>query len=163
MSDVFILDLGDSIKGNCAIDGYANKIIINSFSHGAYIPMANDAANTERTAGRPVLSEMGLVKLSDLSTTELFKACTRGTKLGTAKLHVGRVENGVYMNFMTYTLDNAMISQMNSSGGGATGIPADAFSINFTKIKADFTQQKTDSTAKGTGTWNWNLETMKAD
>lgn len=163
MSDVFILDLGDTIKGNCAITGYANKIIVNSFTHSAFIPMAGDAANTERTAGRPVLSEMAFVKFSDLATTEMFKACTRGTKIGPATLHIGRVENGEYMNFMTYVMDNAMISQITSGGGGGNGIPADAFSINFTKIKADFTQQKTDSTAKGTGTWNWNLETMKAD
>jgi type VI secretion system secreted protein Hcp len=65
------------------------------------------------------------------------------------------------MNFMTYVMDNAMVSQMSCSGVG--GIPNDSFSINFTKIKADFSQQKTDSTEKGKGTWNWNLETMKAD
>ena len=163
MSDVLILDLGTTIKGNCAIDGFADKIIVNSFSHSAYIPMAGDSANTERTSGRPVLSEMAFIKFSDLATTELFKACTRGTKIGAATLHVGRVENGVYMNFMTYVMDNAMISQISTGGGAGTGIPADSFSLNFTKTKADFTQQKTDSTAKGTGTWNWNLETMKFD
>jgi type VI secretion system secreted protein Hcp len=161
MSDVLILDLGDTIKGNCTITGYTDKIIVHSFSHNAYLPMGSDAGNTERTLGRPVLSEMSFSKSSDLSTTEMFKACTQGTKIGTAKLNIGRVENGVYMNFMTYEMTNAMISQMSSAGGG--GIPNDSFSINFTKIKADFTQQQTDSTAKGTGTWNWNLETMKAD
>jgi len=161
MSDVLILDLGSDITGNCTIDGYADKIIVSSFSHNAYLPMGSDAGNTERTMGRPVLSEMSFSKSSDLSTTALFAACTKGTKIGSATLNIGRVENGVYMNFMTYVMDNAMISQMSCSGGG--GIPNDSFSINFTKIKADFTQQKTDSTAKGKGTWNWNLETMKAD
>jgi type VI secretion system secreted protein Hcp len=161
MSDVLILDLGDTIKGNCTITGYTDKIIVNSFSHSAYLPMSSDAGNTERTLGRPVLSEMSFSKSSDLSTTELFKSCTQGSKIGPAKLNIGRVENGVYMNFMTYTMTNAMISQMSCSGGG--GIPNDSFSINFTKIEASFTQQQTDSTSKGTGTWNWNLETMKAD
>jgi type VI secretion system secreted protein Hcp len=161
MSDVLILDLGTTIKGNCTITGYIDKIIVSSFSHNAYLPMGSDAGNTERTMGRAVLSEMSFSKSSDLATTELFKACTQGTKIGPATLNIGRVENGVYMNFMTYAMDNAMISQMSCSGGG--GIPNDSFSINFTKIKADFTQQKTDSSAKGTGTWNWNLETMKAD
>jgi type VI secretion system secreted protein Hcp len=161
MSDVLILDLGTDIKGNCTIKDYADKIIVSSFSHNAYLPMGSDAGNTERTMGRPVLSEMSFSKSSDLSTTELFKACTQGTKIGPAKLNIGRVENGVYMNFMTYVMDNAMISQMSCSGGG--GIPNDSFSINFTKIVANFTQQKTDSSAKGVGTWNWNLETMKAD
>lgn len=161
MSDVLILDLGDAIKGNCTIAKYPNKIIVNSFSHSAYLPMGSDAGNTERTLGRPVLSEMSFSKPSDLSTTELFKSCTQGTKIGLAKLYIGRVENGVYMDFMSYEMSNAMISQMSCSGGG--GIPNDSFSINFTKIEATFTQQQADSTSKGTGTWNWNLETMKAD
>lgn len=161
MSDILILDLGADIKGNCTLVGYADKLIVRSFSHSASLPMGSDAGNTERTVGRPVLSEMSFTKTSDLSTTELFKACTRGSKIGPATLHIGRVENGAYMNFMTYIMDNAMISRISCVGGG--GIPSDAFSINFTKIKADFTQQKTDSSAKGTGTWNWNLETMKAD
>jgi type VI secretion system secreted protein Hcp len=104
---------------------------------------------------------MSFSKSSDLSTTALFKACTQGTKIGPATLHIGRVENAVYMNFMTYTMDNAMVSQMSCGGGG--GIPTDSFSINFTKIAAEFTQQKTDSTQKGQAMWNWNLETMKAD
>ena len=161
MSDVLILDLGDGVKGNCAIDGYASKIVVNSFSHGVSIPMQGDASNTERTAGRPSFTEISFSKMSDLSTTELYKACTQGSKLGAAKLHVGRVENGKYMPFFTYQMDNAMISQISTSGGG--GIPSDSFTINFTKIKCDFTQQQSDSTPKGTGTWNWNLETMKSD
>jgi type VI secretion system secreted protein Hcp len=161
MSDVLILDLGKDITGNCTIDGYVDKVIVSSFSHSAYLPMGSDAGNTERTMGRPVLSEMSFSKSSDLSTSSLFAACTQGTKIGAATLHIGRVENAKYMNFMTYVMDNAMVSQMSCSGGG--GIPNDSFSINFTKIAAEFTQQKTDSTAKGKGTWNWNLETMKAD
>lgn len=160
MSDVLILDLGKTISGNSTITGYADKIIVSSFSHSAYLPMGSDAGNTERTLGRPVLSEMSFSKSSDLATTELFKACTRGTKLGDATLSIGRIENGVYMNFMTYVMSNAMISQMSCSGGG--GIPNDSFSINFTAIKADYTQQNADSTAKGVGTWNWDLATMKA-
>jgi type VI secretion system secreted protein Hcp len=158
MSDILILDLG-AIKGNCTIDGYPDKVIVSSFSHSAYLPMGSDAGNTERTMGRPVLSEMSFSKPSDLATTELFKSCTQGTKLGPATLNIGRVENGKYMNFMTYVMDNAMISQMSCSGGG--GIPNDSFSINFTKLTATFTQQQSDSTAKGNGTWTWDLGTMK--
>jgi type VI secretion system secreted protein Hcp len=161
MSDVLILDLGAAIKGNCTITGFSGKVIVDSFSHSVYLPMGADPSNTERTMGRPVCSEMSFTKSSDLATTEIFKACTRGAKIGDATLNIGRIENGVYMNFMTYIMSNAMISQMSCGGGG--GIPSDSFSINFTKIKADFTQQNSDSTAKGIGTWNWNMETMTAD
>lgn len=161
MSDVLILDLGTTIKGNCQVNKFTDKVIVLSYSHSASIPLQMDSANTERTAGRPQFSEMSFSKMSDLSTTEMYKACSQGTKIGTATLHVGRVENGVYMSFLKYELTNAMISSISTSGGG--GIPSDSFSISFSKIKCDYTQQKSDSTAKGTGTWNWNLETMKAD
>lgn len=161
MSDVLILDLGTTIVGNCQVTGYAGKIIVLSYSHSASIPLQMDSANTERTAGRPVFSELSFSKMSDLATTELYKACTQGTKIGTATLHVGRVENGKYMSFFKYEMTHAMISSISTSGGG--GIPSDSFTISFTKIKCDYTQQQSDSTAKGTGTWNWNLETMKSD
>jgi type VI secretion system secreted protein Hcp len=161
MSDILILDMGTTIKGNSQITGYTDKIIVLSYSHSAMLPMQMDASNTERTAGRPVFSEMSFSKMSDLSTTEMYKACSQGTKIGTATLHVGRVENGRFMSFFKYEMSNAMVSSISTSGGG--GIPSDSFSINFTKLKCDYTQQQADSTAKGTGTWNWNLETMKAD
>ena len=160
MSDVLILDLGSTIKGNCSIDGFADKIIVLSYSHSVSLPMQMDAGNTERTAGRPMVSEMSFSKMSDLATTEIYKACTQGTKLGTATLSVGRVEGGKFMPFFVYKLDNAMISSVSTSGGG--GIPSDSFSVNFTKITCDFTQQQSDSTKKGTGTWNWNMATNKA-
>jgi type VI secretion system secreted protein Hcp len=161
MSDVLILDLGTTIKGNCSIEGFKDKIIVSSYSHSTALPMQSDFSNTERTAGRPVFSEMAFSKMSDLSTTEMYKACTQGSKIGTATLNVGRVENGKYMSLFKYEMTNAMISSISTSGGG--GIPSDSFSLSFSKIKCDFTQQQADSTAKGTGTWNWNLETMKAD
>lgn len=160
MSDVLILDLGTTIKGNCQIADYTDKVIVLSYSHSVSLPFQMDAANTERTSGRPTFSEMSFSKMSDLSTTEMYKACTQGTKIGTATLHVGRVEGGKFMSFFKYELSNAMITNISTSGGG--GIPSDSFSINFTAIKCDYTQQKSDSTAKGTGTWNWDLEHMRA-
>lgn len=160
MSDVLILDLGTVIKGNCQVTGYTDKVIVGSYSHGVMLPMSADHANTERTAGRPSFTEMQFTKESDLATTEMYKACTQGTKIGTAKLHVGRVENGVYMPFFTYEFTNAMLSSVSTSGGG--GRPTDSFTLNFSAIKCDYTKQKADSTNAGTATWNWNLETMKA-
>lgn len=189
MSDVLILDLGPNITGNCNVNGFAGKIIVASYSHSVALPMQMDASNTERTAGRPVFSEVSFTKMSDLSTALLYQNCSQGSKIGQAILNVGRVENGVYMMLFKYTFFNAMISSIRTDAGSSLlpnsghfqyssledklssnpvlspggGIPADSFSINYTKIQCDFQQQQSDSTAKGTNTWNWNIETMKAD
>lgn len=161
MSDVLILDLGDSVTGNSKITGYEGKIIVLSYSHSASMPLQMDMGNTERTTGRPVLSEMSFSKMADLSTTEMYKACTQGIEFPTATLYVGRVDNGEYMDFMKYTMTNAMISSISTSGSG--GLPTDSFTINFSKLQCDFTQQLTDTAPAGTGTWNWNLETMASE
>ena len=157
--DVIILEI-KNVKGNCQIDKYTDQIILKSFSHSVSLPMQNDISNTERTAGRPVFSEMNFTKMSDMATPVLFAACTEGKKLGDAKIHIGRNENGVFMSVLEYVLTNAMVSKITTSGGG--GIPTDSFSLNYTQIKMDFTQQKSDSTKKGTANFGWSLETNKA-
>lgn len=157
--DVILLQIKD-LKGNCTIDGHADEIILNSFSHSVALPMSMDAANTERTAGRPQFSEMSFSKMTDQSTPALYAACTEGKKLGDATLHIGRNEAGKFMSLMKYVMSNAMVSNINTSGGG--GVPADSFSLNFTKITSEFTQQNADSTKKGTATFGWDLATNKA-
>jgi type VI secretion system secreted protein Hcp len=159
MSDIIILEIKD-IKGNCTVDKYLGQIIVNSFNHSVSIPLQGDVANTERTAGRPHFSEMSFSKMSDISTPAIYTACSQGKKLGDAKIHIGRIENGVYMSVMEYVLTNAMVSSISTGGGG--GIPSDSLSLNFTKIKMDFTQQNSDSTKKGNSSFGWDLETCKA-
>jgi type VI secretion system secreted protein Hcp len=41
-------------------------------------------------------------------------------------------------------------------------MPSDSFSINYTKIASEFTQQNSDSTKKGTASFGWDLATNKA-
>jgi type VI secretion system secreted protein Hcp len=122
--------------------------------------MAMDAANTERTGGRPAFSEMSVSKTTDQSTPALYQACAEGKKLGDATIHIGRNEGGAFMLLMKYTLSNAMVSGISTSGG--MGLPSDALSINYTQIKSEFTQQNPDSTKKGTASFGWNIETNKA-
>lgn len=157
--DVIILEIKD-VKGNCQIDKYQGQIILQSFSHGVSLPLQMDTSNTERTAGRPNFTEMTFTKMSDMATPVLYAACVQGKKLGDAKIHIGRNENGVFMSVIEYVLTSAMVSNISTSGGG--GIPMDSFSLNFTKITQDFTQQKSDSTKQGTANFGWDLETNKA-
>lgn len=152
--DVIILDI-TGIKGNCTFKGYTDKVILQSFSHGVSLPMGMDAANTERTMGRPQFSEMSFSKSTDQSTPLMYAACAAGKKLDKATIHIGRNEGGEFMSLLKYELTNAMISNINTSGGGGT--PSDSFSINYTAIKTFFTQQKNDSTKAGVADFGWDL------
>jgi type VI secretion system secreted protein Hcp len=151
--DTILLSIKD-IKGNAMIDGYADQIVIHSFSHGISLPMGMDATNTERTLGRPNFQEFSFSKSTDQSTPGLFAACAQGTKLGDATLSIGRNENGKFMLHMKYVLTNSMVASVNTSGGGEMG---DTFSLNFTQMTSEYTQQNIDSTKKGNASFGWDL------
>jgi type VI secretion system secreted protein Hcp len=161
MSDILILDLGTTIKGNCQVTGYADKIILLSYAHGVDMPLQRDTANTERTSGRPIIGDFQFTKMTDLSTTELYQYCVKGTPIPTAKLHVGRIQgdSGAYVALLTYEFTNVLIANISTSGSG--GVPMDSFSLNFTKITCEYNQQQSSSAAKGTAAWGWDMETVK--
>jgi type VI secretion system secreted protein Hcp len=154
--DTILLELTD-VKGNSLLKDHSDKIIVDSFSISMHLPVTNDPANTERTLGRVNISEMSFSKATDLSTPALYSACAAGTKLGDASVLVGRNEGGAFMLHMKYVLSNAMVSTISTGGGG--GGMSDSFTLNFTKITAEYTQQNTDSTKKGTAPFGWDLST----
>jgi type VI secretion system secreted protein Hcp len=157
--DTIILNLGTTIKGNSTITGYADMIILQSFSHSLSLPMGMDAANTERTLGRPNFSEFSVNKATDQSTPALYAACAAGTKLGNATIYIGRNEGGVFMAQMTYVLTNAMVSNISTGGGGDL---FDSVTLHFTAITSTYTQQNIDSTKKGSASFGWDLSVNAA-
>jgi type VI secretion system secreted protein Hcp len=157
--NAIILEIKD-IPGNCELKEFNKKILVNSYSHSASIPITGDTANTERSAGRPQLSEFSFSKPSDISTTAMYKACTQGINLGEVKLHVGRIEAGKFEKLLEYTMEKAMISRISTSG--SSGIPSDSFSINFTSITCVYSQQDATTKTAGSATWNWDMETATA-
>ena len=157
--DTLVLSI-DSIKGNSTLNGFADKIIIESFSHSVSMMMNHDVSNTERTMGRPSFSEMSVSKMTDVSTPPLYAACAAGTKLGDVTLSLGRNEGGNFMLLLKYKMTNAMISNISTSGG--TGGAVDSLTINFTQLTSEFTQQKPDSTSKGTSQFGWDMTTNKS-
>lgn len=152
--DTLILAI-DSIKGNSALSDFAGKVAVDSYSLGVALPMNHDVSNTERTMGRPSFSEMTLSKMTDVSTPALYAACAAGTKLGDATLSLGRNVNGKFVLLVKYVLENTMVSNIQTSGGA--GGAMDNFSLNYTAITCEFTQQNPDSTAKGTSQFGWDL------
>jgi type VI secretion system secreted protein Hcp len=161
MSDIMILDLG-KIAGNCTVTGYAGKIIVDSFSAGSTMPLQVDTANSERTTGRPVISDWNFTKMSDISSTDIESYHLKGTPIPTAILSIGRIEgtSGAYMELMKVTFTNVIISSYHQSGGG--GMPSDSFAINFSAITKEYAQQLKDGTKKGVSAYSYDKSTLAA-
>jgi type VI secretion system secreted protein Hcp len=58
--------------------------------------------------------------------------------------------------YLVYTLENAIVSSQSLSSGGGDR-PVETLTLNYTKIKWDFTQQKADTGKKGNNGAIWDL------
>lgn len=162
--DAIILDLGTDIKGDCVLDGYADKIELMSFSHNVAMQVTNDVSNTERTSGKPMLGEFNVTKFIDGSTPTLNQYCCSGKDIKEAKVIIGRnaaASDGKILPFITYTLSNVLMSNISVSGG-AGGKPVETLSFNFTKIKWELTSQKSDGSKEGASASTWDLTANKS-
>jgi type VI secretion system secreted protein Hcp len=161
--DSIILDLGGDIKGECTLEGYTDKIELMSYSHNVAMQVTNDVSNSERTSGKPHLGEFTVTKYVDVATPTLNEYCCAGNAIASASVVVGRnaaESSGKIMPFIIYTLNNVILSNVSVSGG-AGGKPVETLTLNFTKIKWEFTAQKDDATKEGTAATTWDLAANK--
>jgi type VI secretion system secreted protein Hcp len=147
----------DSIKGNCTDEGYKEQIMVDSFSHSVGQALASASKNSDRTSGGPHFSEMSFSKVMDSSSPLLYAACAGAKPLKTIIVSVTRNENDKPMETVVYKLGESMVSSI-STQGATDGMPHESFSINFTTITSQVTQQNTDSTKKGVAPFGWDLK-----
>lgn len=161
--DAIMLDLGDTIKGDSLVEGFADKIEVMSYSHNVAMQVTNDVSNKERTSGRPHIGEFTITKFVDGSTATLNEYCCAGKDIPVATITCSRnsgADDGKTMPFIVYTLNNVIISNVSVSGGSG-GKPVETLSLNFTKIKWELTSQKEDGSKEGTAASTWDLSANK--
>jgi type VI secretion system secreted protein Hcp len=93
----------------------------------------------------------------------LNEYCCGGKAIATATIIVGRnasESDGKIMPFITYTLNNVVLSNVSVSGGSG-GKPVETLSLNFTKIKWELTAQKDDGAKEGTAASTWDAAANK--
>jgi type VI secretion system secreted protein Hcp len=159
--DLLILDCGDTIKGECTITGYIDKIELLSYSHGVAMQITGDPSNQKRTSGKPNHQDMTVTKYVDLATALLIEYCNKGTAIAKLKLSVGQNEEGKMNAIITYDMDNVVVSSV-SVGGGGGGKPQETVTLNYTKMTWTYKPQVPKGEIKGQNSTIWDLSTNTA-
>lgn len=159
--DLLLFKPGDDIKGESQIDGHTDWIELFSYSHGISMALTHDQSNTMRTTGKPVHQEFTISKCLDAATPKLNEYCNKGDSIGQCTVLVARNDNGAALPIITYTLEDVVISSISVSGGGGSK-PVENLSLNYTKIKWEYVQQKSSTEKKGNNSTVWDLKTNKA-
>jgi len=159
--DVLIMDCGDTIKGECTIDGYKDKIELLSYSHGIAQQITGDQSNQKRTSGKPSHQDFTVTKFIDLATCSLIDYCDQAKPIKTVKITVGQNENGAVNPIMTYELSEVLVSS-ESVGGGGGGKPQETVTLNYVAITWTYKPQQASADVKGQNSAQWSLATNKA-
>jgi type VI secretion system secreted protein Hcp len=157
--DVIIFKPGDTdIKGECQVKGFENQIECLSYNHGLSMQVTGDQSNTERTSGKPNHQDLTITKYLDLASIKLYEYLNKGQTLKQCVLTIARNDAGTITPLIIYTMDNMVVSSI-STGGGGMDKPVETVTLNYTAIKWEYKQQKSDVSQQGTGSTTWNLAT----
>jgi len=102
----------DGIKGNVTAQGYSDMIALRYFKFNVTRKISMESgrmANRENT--HPKLSSVYIEKLTDASTPALFKESVAGSKGKKVIIHFARTGTDTLTEYMTYTLENCLISK----------------------------------------------------
>jgi type VI secretion system secreted protein Hcp len=131
--------LGPETTSSIAItgaNGYPATIELNSWSWGA----TSLSAATGTPTGRVKSHQFVITKPIDTSSPRLYQACANGSHFPAVVLTASSPNSTGSSEFLTITLTNVLVTSVqwssNSSGDGA---PLESLTLNFTKIKVNYT------------------------
>jgi type VI secretion system secreted protein Hcp len=139
----------DGIDGESKDSKHKGEIDIESFSWGA-TQMGTSHAGGGSGGGKVNMGDAHFTSAyQSKATPKLFLACATGEHIKKAVL-VCRRAGKEQQEYLKWTFSDLLISSFQTSGSaGATGLPSEQFSFNFTKIEIEYKEQKPDGTLGG--------------
>ncbi len=155
--DMFIKIEG--IEGESQDEKHKNEIQILSWSMGAANAGSSGVGEGSGTS-KVNVSDFSFTKLLDKSSPNLFINCCSGKHIATVVLTV-RKAGEKPQDYMTMTFNEVLISGYNVSGADGGGLPTESVSLNFSKIKHEYKEQKADGTLGGPISKTYDIKANK--
>lgn len=138
----------EGIKGNCTADGYADHLVVDSFSFGVGRGITMEAGKmANREASKPSLSEITITKSCDNSATALFKESVSGAAGKKVKIKFVQTGAEKVIEYMDYELEDCLVSSYSVSAG-SEGDPTENISLSYSKLMVNYNDfDKTNKSA----------------
>lgn len=146
------------VKGQTQVKGHEESLEIMTFQFGGSLNVFTSTTNQTRTKDKPSFSEIALMRLSDSATPQLLQALAQGKVLvGDSVITFTREDNAELLPLIVVTLTDVILTSVSLSSSGEP--PAESFSLNFAKIKVEYTKQKEKGGQEGIAPFMWNIST----
>lgn len=99
------------------------------------VSFASGAGGARTGAGKAAVHDISITKTVDKASPKLFQACTSGKHFPTVKITLRKAGGKPYL---TYKLTDVLVSSYQLAKAGASPIPEEHISLNFTKIEISY-------------------------
>ncbi len=143
----------EGIKGSVTAEGYKGMIELRHFKFGVFRKISmkpGEMANRENAL--PIFNTVDIEKRMDASISGLFRASVGGSEGKRATFHFVRTGNNELIEYMTYTLENCLISDYLIYDSEFNQVPHE-------KIQLSYTSLLVSNTARGAN--NQTLDTLR--
>jgi type VI secretion system secreted protein Hcp len=147
----------DGMEGSATSAGFEKQIGLYSLNHGMNLNCFAGGGTEGRTSGVCNHSDISITKVMDKNSVKFNELCCNATPIKNIMFTICRQEGDSLISLITITIDEALVSSYNVSCGGG-GNPTESLTLNYTKIKWEFTEQKSDGTKDGKVAATWNLQ-----
>ncbi len=137
----------DGIKGESKDSAHKDEIDILSYSWGLSQSGAAHFGGGAG-AGKVNVQDLNIVKRVDKSSPPLHLYCCNGKHIKSAMI-VMRKAGEKPLDYIKITLEDVMVTSVQSAGHDGQEVPTESISFNFAKFKVGYQPQKADGSADG--------------
>jgi type VI secretion system secreted protein Hcp len=147
----------DGIKGESVDSKHKDELEILSFSFGAENAGSRNVGGGGG-AGKVSFHDLHFVHRLDKASPRLLLACASGQHIKEATITV-RKAGGQQLEYLKIKLTEVFVSsyQLGGSSQGGEATPLAELSLNFVKLRMDYTEQNVKGGAGSTTSMEWDL------
>jgi len=152
----------EGIKGNVTAKGYRGMISLKHFGFGMGRKISMKLGElTNRESAIPVFGTVDIEKIEDVSTSALFRLSVSGNNGKKATIHFVRTGGKELVEFMSYTLENCLISKYLIYDTDLNKQPHEKIQLSFTSILISQAIRGTSNSVKNTLRAGYDLVAAK--
>jgi type VI secretion system secreted protein Hcp len=138
----------DGIQGESNDSKHKNEIEIESFSWGA-TQSGSASHGSGMGAGRVNMQDFHFVMKINKASPKLMLLCATGQHIDSGILTCRKAGKD-QQEYLKVTFSHLLVSSYQTGGsGGASVVPMDQISLNFTKVEMEYKEQKADGSLGG--------------
>jgi len=144
----------DGVDGEAVdtVGGHSNEIDVLAWSWGISQSGRHDGDDGE--AGRVNVQDLSITKFVDKSSTDLYESLSGGEHFPEVILSVRTAGDPFVVDYLVYTLEEARVTSVSTGGSGGEDRPTETITLNFAKVKIEYTPQREDGSPEDTKTYD---------